>query len=385
MSKMNLIEKLNQEMVIKSLSGISSWESGSKSPLVVELDPTTACDLACPGCISGELLNQEKFSNERLLKLGVELYDAGVKAVILIGGGEPLAHPAIGELITYFGLNDIQVGITTNGSFIDRYLDSIAQYVNWTRVSMDAGTDDTFRKLRPTRNNESKFNKIISNIELLAKNKKKANALGYSFLIRSQADGRSYNPAGKNIGLVETENIDEIYIAAQLAKSIGCDYFEPKPSYDNGHSLIMHKKEDMLRAQEQIEKAKTLEDENFKILESVNLKDSLDSISSVQPKSYIKCPTAELRTLITPSGAYICPYFRGAQSKNIGDLHGQSFKEMWVGQQRREVMNLHNSSKDCKMHCIRHETNNQLFKIHQDIHKGVEINLNNFENEDRFI
>ena len=32
---------------------------GTDSPFVVELDPTTVCDLACPGCISGDLLNQK--------------------------------------------------------------------------------------------------------------------------------------------------------------------------------------------------------------------------------------------------------------------------------------------------------------------------------------
>jgi len=30
--------------------------------------------------------------------LGIELKEAGVKALILIGGGEPLMHPVIGDL-----------------------------------------------------------------------------------------------------------------------------------------------------------------------------------------------------------------------------------------------------------------------------------------------
>ena len=36
------------------------------------------------------------------------------------------------------------------------------------------------------------------------------------------------NPAGKEIGLVEVTNINEILAAAKLAKDIGCDYFELK-------------------------------------------------------------------------------------------------------------------------------------------------------------
>ena len=44
-----------------------------------------------------------------------------------------------------------------------RYLDIIGKYVSWTRVSVDTGTDKMFLKLRPTKNNKSKFNLVIEN------------------------------------------------------------------------------------------------------------------------------------------------------------------------------------------------------------------------------
>ena len=89
------------------------------------------------------------------------MYEAGVKAVILIGGGEPLAHPAVGEFIEKLWGHDINIGITTNGSFIDRYMDTIAKCVSWTRVSVDAATGDTFDRLRPAKNGKSEFEHII--------------------------------------------------------------------------------------------------------------------------------------------------------------------------------------------------------------------------------
>ena len=69
--------------------------------------------------------------------------------------------------------------------------------------------------------------------------KKKQGILGYSFLIRTKADGEIENPAGSNIGLINHTNVYEIYDAAKLAKDIGCDYFELKPSYDDFHQLVM--------------------------------------------------------------------------------------------------------------------------------------------------
>ncbi len=214
--KMNIIRKLKQKFVVNQLQN-EKWKC---NPLVVELDTTEVCNFACPGCISEDLVsNSTSFSRERLMNLAQELYDLGVKAVILIGGGEPLAHPAVGELIKFFGTHDIKIGITTNGYFIPKYLNEIAEYASWTRVSMDAATSETFGKLRPTKDGKSTFNHIIEGMKNLAKIKR--GNLGFSFLIRTEADGFGIQ-----------SNISEIYDAAVLAKQIGCDYIEIKPSYN---------------------------------------------------------------------------------------------------------------------------------------------------------
>lgn len=362
------------------------WMNGTSGPFVVEFDPTSACDLACPGCISGELLNKEKFSKDRVVTLTQEMIDAGVKAVILIGGGEPLTHPAIGTVMELLGRNNVQIGITTNGTFIDRYLDPISEYANWTRVSVDAATNETFQHLRPTRNGGSKFAQVITNMELLALHKR--GILGYSFLIRTDADGNNANVAGANygIGKVSQSNVGEIYAAAKLAKEIGCDYFEPKPSYDDHHYLVVHSADEMKSAREQVTRARELEDDNFRIIESVNLSYSLEATQMApQPKAYTKCPAVEMRTLVTPSGVYVCPYFRGNETKKIGDVVGTTLMEMWNGDQRRAVMDKLDPSRDCGMHCIRHDTNLQLLHIRREMAEGKTIPLTQNGNPDLFI
>ncbi len=360
--RLSLKDKLLQTSVISRIKN-------PDYPYVVELDPTTACDLACPGCISANLLNKQSFSNKRLLELGKELVECGVKAVVLIGGGEPLNHPKIGELIKYFGEHDVHIGLTTNGTKIYKYLSEISSFVSWTRVSIDAGTHKTFNYLRPSKSGKPNgtFYKILKSMEDLAKIKK--GALGYSFLIRTPADG------------IDFSNINEIYEAAKIAKDIGCDYFEVKPSYDMNHFLIIHDKDYMKEAQEQINRAKQLEDENFSVLESVNLNYTLSCKNISQPKSYTSCPVSELRTLITPSGVYVCPYFRGREDMKLGDVQSMSFKEMWNSNKKKEILeNYLNPSVHCKMHCIRHESNLEIFKIKNN---GV---IQEIEDEfDRFI
>lgn len=367
--KMDILKKLHQKFVVDHLQN-DNWK---RNPLVVELDTTEVCNFACPGCISEDLIsNKTSFSRERLMNLAQELYDFGVKAVILIGGGEPLAHPAVGELIKFFGTHDISIGITTNGYFIPKYFDEIAEYAAWTRVSLDAATSETFGKLRPTKDGRSTFNEVVSGMRCLAKAKR--GRLGFSFLIRTEADG---------FGI--TSNIAEIYDAAVLARDIGCDYFEVKPSYSYSggviHALVRHPAERMREAKIEIARLSELETDNFKIITAINLGDSLDGVQSAQEKDYHFCPAAYLRTLICPSGVYVCPYWRGKKNFCIGDAKKDSIQEIWQSERRKSIMEQLDPIKKCALHCLRNETNKKVIDLMRTEPDKVDI----IDEFDRFI
>lgn len=228
--RLDLVAKLYQGSLSGAVERVGHGHRLS-APLIVELDPTSFCDLACPECISTGLLNQGRFTQERLTSLADELVDAGVRGVILIGGGEPLLHPAIASVITTLADGGLQIGITTNGTQIGRHLDVVARCATWTRVSVDAATADLYAAFRPSRNGRNAFSAVIQNLRLLAE--VKLGVLGFSFLLMSRRD------AG---GTIIESNFDEVYAAAVLAQQIGCDYFELKPEYDMGHYLIRQDK-----------------------------------------------------------------------------------------------------------------------------------------------
>jgi MoaA/NifB/PqqE/SkfB family radical SAM enzyme len=372
--KMNIIKKLSQGFVLDKIKE-TDWVSGSTNPLIVELDATEACDLACPGCVSEDLIaNKRRFSNERLLSLGVEMKNAGIKALILIGGGEPLMHPVIGQFMKYLGEHDIHLGITTNGTLIDKYLDIIAEFSNWTRISVDAATEGTFNRLRPSRNGGSRFHHVIDNMRKLARIKK--GKMGFSFLIRTEADGFGIK-----------SNIHEIYASALLARDIGCDYFEIKPSYmyvgGIDHALVVHSEERMQEARKEINRLTALTTDSFKIMKAINLEDSLNGVKNEQAKDYHRCLVSELRTLICPSGVFICPYWRGKENFRIGDVQNMSFSEMWNGKRRKDVMAFADPSEKCTFHCLRHESNVEIVRIIKDLKNGK--NIDAIEEYDRFI
>lgn len=352
----NNILKLGKELTLKDKlfqksfrSRLQEYKANNKvNPWVIELDPTTACNLACHGCISANLLNQGGFERERLKKLAKEFFEMGVKAVVLIGGGEPMAHPEFGTIVNYFHDHDIDVGVTSNGTFIRRYLEPLAYKTKWLRVSMDAGSEKVFQKYRPHASGKSQFLKIIDQMKELAKVKK--GKLGYSFLIMSKYDDKG--------NFLETNAID-ILNAAKVARDIGCDYFEVKPSFNMMHfmnELDNTTKEIVL---EQLNKVQEYKENNFNIISPYTLGDNLEGKKN-QIKEYKRCLTSEFRTVLTPSGAYVCPYHRGNLNMKIGDPNTQSLKEIWEGAQRKEKMKQLDPREHCRFHCIRHYSNIEL-------------------------
>jgi len=356
--ELTLEDKLNQKNV---QSRIKEFIKNKKvNPWVVELDPTTACNLACHGCISANLLNQGGFERERLKDLAKEFYENGVKAVVLIGGGEPMAHPEFSTIVDYFYQHDIHVGVTSNGMMIKKNLDSLANRTKWVRISVDAGSEEIFGKYRPHASGKSQFKKVIEQMKELSNIR--TGKLGYSFLILNKVD--------KKGNFIETNAID-IINGARTAKDIGCDYFEVKPSFDMMHFINTLPQETTKIVNDQLNEIKSMQNDNFKVISPYTLNDNLKD-KNTQEKEYTRCLTAEFRTVISPSGAYVCPYHRGNLNLKLGDPNKESFKDILTGDTRKNIMEKLNPKEHCRFHCIRHHTNIKLEKIlagetHEDI------------------
>ncbi|MET8543719.1 radical SAM protein [Kitasatospora sp. NPDC004799] len=341
---LDLVGKLYQRSVHPAVLQVARGGRLS-SPLVVDLDPTTVCDLACPECISSQVLHQGQLGQDRILRLAHELADSGVRAVILIGGGEPLMHRTIGQVIEVLHGAGIRIGLVTNGTQIHRHIDRLAPMLSWVRVSIDAGTAETYAAFRPARGKRSVFPQVIENMRLLAG--RKAGRLGYSFLLMQRLD---------EDGRVTESNYHEVYRAGVLAKEIGCDYFEVKAMLDEDHYTVNQRADDIAAVEEQIARLRELEDDAFHVLHSSNWQAVRHHTDSVQPKDYHRCAVAELRTTITPTGVFVCPYHRGNPKGRIGDIQQSSFAELWAAADTGVI----DPSTDCRFVCARHPSNQEI-------------------------
>lgn len=342
--KLDLVDKLYQRSILPSVLRVAAGER-LEAPLVVDLDPTTLCDLTCPECISKQIINHGQLAKDRLVTLAAELAASPVKAVVLIGGGEPLMHKSIGQVITTLGEAGIHLGLVTNGTLLHRYINEIATYLSWTRVSMDSATAETHAIFRPSGRSSPVFPQIVDNMRQLAKLKK--GALGYSFLLMYRLDER---------GEVQASNYHELAAAGHLAKEIGCDYLEIKAFFDDGH--FIHQPPGELRQilDKQMESLLALEGDNFRILESSTARSMLTDRPRVQVKNYTRCLTAEIRATITPTGVYTCPPHRGRPEARTGSIANQSLQEMW----KNATTDMVNPSVQCGFHCARHDTNLEI-------------------------
>lgn len=339
--KLNLSAKLLQRSLRTDVVAVARGDTLSR-PLVVDLDPTTFCDLGCPECISGRLLNKGRFTVERLESLAGELATAGVRAIVLIGGGEPLAHRGTYRTIEILGAAGVAIGLVTNGTKIDKHLDALARHASWVRVSMDAGTAETYGVFRPDRGGRSRFDHVISNMRQLAA--VKTGSLGYSFLVMTRRDGN---------GEIVESNVAEIAQAAALARDIGCDYFEVKAVFDENHYIESQPEHVLAELDAQLVQLDALATDSFEVNYSSTMTALMGNGPTEQPKDYTTCSITELRTLVTPNGVYVCPYHRGNPHARLGDVVDESFADMWARADRSIV----NPSTDCRFHCARHTSN----------------------------
>lgn len=111
----------------------------SFSPITVQLCPTNHCDLDCSYCSVANRNRKSEIDIETIYTGLLNFWDLGAKALEISGGGNPLLHPHINEIIKYADDLGYDIGIITNSTNPSYYLteDSINR-IKWIRISLSA-------------------------------------------------------------------------------------------------------------------------------------------------------------------------------------------------------------------------------------------------------
>lgn len=328
--------KLRQPAVLPGVLDYLRWRRGVEAarkagrtppdaphiaPVSINLDLTTACNYRCDHCIDWDILNTANKHEEAVLRASIErMRERGLRSVILIGGGEPTVYPGFSDFVRFLKKLEIQVSVVSNGSGNRKILE-VADCLDerdWVRLSLDSGTNDTFVRMHKPVDPKITLESICAWVpKVKAVNPRFK--YGFSFIIVWKGAEREHD-----VKIVE--NIHEIVTAAKLARDHGFDYISLKPflvrSSTGSEVMDPEKAEAELqgvvrRIREACDEAKKLEDGTFKVLESTNLR-MLEQGNwrdfTRQPQT---CHMQAFRQVLTPTGLYNCPAYRGVDRARI--------------------------------------------------------------------
>ncbi len=357
-----------QAKVIANVDRVIEFlETGNTVPILVEVDPSNACNHSCGFCISSyihlpeskglETYDRSVMCKDILMGVCRDLIDMNVRAINWTGGGEPTINPALKEAIQYIGENsDIKMGMFTNGTLLDKWdlFDTLVDYMTWVRFSVDAGTPETFNAVRRVKKGQD-WNKMISNLEKLIS----ANA----------SKGKKIDIG---VGFVITpDTYHEILDFAKYFVKLDVDYYQYKPE------IVNREREGGIQRDVNFwnEKVEPLLGEAREILgnrfqiNGYKITD-LKEDPSLYGRTYKNCLGSQIQPCIGADGhVYVCTNHRGYKQYSYGSLYEKSFKEIWedIGK-RRAVMNQIDNVEcfsNCTKLCKPHESNKKIWEIRQ--------------------
>lgn len=317
------------------------------APVHVRIKPINHCNHDCWYCAYrvsnlqlGENMQLNNFIPEdKMMEVVDDLISMGTKAVTFSGGGEPLLYKPLVKTISRLGKADIKIGCLSNGSNLKgKVADAFAKYGNWIRISLDAWDDESYTCSRGAKPGE--FTKLISNIKSFQARQSNC-TLGISLIIGH--DNASH--IMEICSLFKNLNVDHIKISAAVVSNNN----DENNAY---HDTIKE------RVRQEIDEAKTLQNDSFSIL------DHYHDLPSRFEKSYSFCPYLSLLTVIgADQKVYTCQDKAYTDKGLIGSLENTSFKNFWFAEETRKKLFELDPRESCKHHCVTQSKNETLYEF----------------------
>jgi wyosine [tRNA(Phe)-imidazoG37] synthetase (radical SAM superfamily) len=333
------------------------------------------------------ILNTGKFLRIEEIKKTIDILHAkGLLSVILVGGGEPTLHSDFREIVRLIKKKNLELGLVTNGSRLNK-MGEVTEWLgekDWVRISIDAARRETFENLHRPKNKIS-LKGILQEAQKLKKINPKV-SLGYSFVV--VWDGIQSN--GKRLA----PNLHEMAESVAMAQEYSFDYVSFKPCLirledSQRESLLdqvdQEKEKEIVEAvRMNLERAKVVAGDHPKILESVNLIAMLNGETDKIKKQPRRCHMQLFRTVVSPTGIFHCPAFRGVEKAKIADQDGYStetkFRESF-GRTTASILTF-DAREECKVvGCFYSQTNwwlEDFIQSQRDIKELESVEDNNF-------
>lgn len=282
---------------------LQDWQT--VHPIKADIDATNMCNQDCIRCYVKEFRKRVpvSMSLDDMYNALKQVAELGCRAVLLSGAGESLCNDEVfPEAFHRAKELGMLCALNTNGTLIDKYVEDIAATCTYVKVSINAGTAETYRKVHRS----DLWDKVWNNIAQLRKIYQ--GMLGVDFLIHP-------------------ENYTEVLDFLLLAKKHDVSYCGVRPVLLHGFRLHNH------------------------ILE--NVKRQVKTFTSSYPtppvyarmqrgttqKTYSKCFATPLTVTVgADMNVYPCCVTRGRSDLVLGNIRESSLQEIWFGRKRKKIV-----------------------------------------------
>jgi MoaA/NifB/PqqE/SkfB family radical SAM enzyme len=127
----------NLAKLVKHLDKLKDVQSGKPvGPVMVHLALTNRCNLNCSYCCYGGRDKGQELTKEQAFNIIDQFDILGTKGLEITGGGDPLLHPDINEIVRYGKRAGMSIGLITNGIAYEKF--SEWNKLDWIRISSHA-------------------------------------------------------------------------------------------------------------------------------------------------------------------------------------------------------------------------------------------------------
>jgi radical SAM protein with 4Fe4S-binding SPASM domain len=294
---------------------------------------------------------KKMLDTEIFLERVAEMAKLGVKSIMYAGEGEPFVHRDMARIIRGTKERGIDVGITTNAVLLKpTIVEEILDSVEWIKVSFNAGTKETYAKVHRGRTQD--YDIVLAN-------------MAHAVKVRQERGSKC--TLGFQTVLLP-ENQDEVLGLAKLCREMGLDYLVVKPysQHPQSHTRVYENISYRYHAQ----LAKDLQELNTDNFHIVFRSQTMQKWDSGQ-RGYDRCRALPFWSYIDALGnVWGCSVYLNDQRFDYGNIHTQSFADIWEGEKRQESLKFVAEKLDvsqCRLNCRMDKINSYLADLDRPV------------------
>jgi len=246
-----------------------------------------------------------------------------VKSIQFTGGGEPTVHRDCAHIIQFTNALGLETSLVTNGVLLDKKMRDVLMRSTWVRISLDAGTKESYMFVRGIKSADS-FRNVQDNISALVQQRNKT----------------PLSQLHIGIGFVITrDNWREIPVAVKIAKDLGADSIRLTVAFTG--QTDDYYAEFGTEAEKLCKEAEDLSHKDFIVVNNFNerLKDLY-----IKSPEYDRCVYQHFMTFIGADlNVYVCCTNSYNRRGLVGSLKYQGFSDLWQSVEKRNFMEKFNA------------------------------------------